>query len=353
MIFTKYQLAEAVILLEYSLVVLILVATFFLHFIFSKKSKFKKKLKHNLEQYLKQKVSSNELLVISDFPRKWKKIDILFDVVFRLDKIMMKDVCWETIRSSLLHSILIPMARVASNAKDWLSRFYAVQVFGLYSDQEDEHRISNLLNDPIPLVRLNAVNAAILNGSTKLMMTVVEHIAQERSLAQSIYLKVFDDVPTSAYKLVIKCLTQQPPKDDYLRATYYKILLKDPNLSFKLDLKSDTHSNNMELKLASIRLFSREGKAAVPILKEMLKDEQWQVQAVALHCLKDIHAIEAIDDITQCLQDANWWVRLVAAQTLSDLGEKGLLVLQTQDVKKDRFAFDVSKHVLEMLGVDV
>ncbi|QLH42384.1 MAG: HEAT repeat domain-containing protein [Coxiellaceae bacterium] len=81
----------------------------------------------------------------------------------------------------------------------------------------------------------------------------------------------------------------------------------------------------------------------------MISDNLWQVRAIAVTQLGKIGSAAVVKYLAESLHDKSWWVRINAANALKDIGEVGINVLQNVDPEIDRYAYEVSQHVLHNL----
>lgn len=339
-----YRFAEIVIVVEFSLVAIIILATYLLKFFYSLRARRRAKITADVDHFLTEKISKKRAFKSKDFLNKWKKIDILIPVINKFDK-NVNSAAWHDLRLTLVHSVILPLARKAAMKKNWVMRFFAAEAFRLANEIDDEKYIVKLSKDSIPLVYLNALSAALKSKSKSALDVIITRMSDERGLTQSTYLQAFDNASATTRSMIEQHL--QSTNEPYTRATCYKILLKYSAEKINWNIKSDIESSNLELRLAALRFLAHnEGKSSIPTLRHHLKDQQWEVRIAAIHCLGDLHAIEAISEIALCLRDPEWWVRINAGQALKNLGKEGIEVLKAQDPNVDKFAFETAQHVL-------
>ena len=239
----------------------------------------------------------------------------------------------------------ITIARNKYQSRIWMNRLLSTQCFELWMRNQDEEIICKLLEDNIPLIQLHATIAALKFSTIKLINLVINIMSKRGRLGQAVYLKVFDIATPQTREFVGDRLKTE--KDYFVRATCYKILMTFKEYNASIDTSADIHSNNMELRLASMRFTSLAQKSdAIPLMISLLSDPQWEIRAASNRILGDLHASQAIPEITNGLRDKNWWVRVNAANTLKGFGKAGLQILNAQDPVKDIYAYETAMHVL-------
>src|SRR3990167_5818867 len=223
----------------------------------------------------------------SDFLKRWRRLDIIFPLLQEIDaENQTKE--WLHLKRKILKEIILPLARKAAVSRDWALRFFSAQSFSLYSEKSDAELIIKLINDPVPLVVIHVIKAA-LASSEEIIQALIQHISKERRFTQTIYLQAFDSLRED--KLSMITLVLKNAEDPYMRTTCYRIFLYAKLKKMSWDMTKDLNSENLELKLAAIRFFSYHEKSqAIALLVSLLHDEKWEVRMVALSCLESLFA---------------------------------------------------------------
>jgi HEAT repeat protein len=268
-----YGLAENIILIEFLAIAMVIIFCYVLKLFYFLKRKRKKQYTALIESHLLELVSTKKPFSKSNFPPSWMKMDVLVIIINKLDRNISSPE-WGKIRMSLLHSVVLPLARRAANSYYWILRFYAAESFSLAGEAQDEKLILSLVNDKVPLVYLNALTAALNYGAERAIDVIIKKMAQERALTQGAYLQAFSTVSSTTRPLIEKYL--QKSIEPFERATCYKILNQYPADKITWDLTEDIQSNNLELKIATIRFIAYNHlKNVIPILIKLLQDPEW------------------------------------------------------------------------------
>jgi hypothetical protein len=309
------------------------------------KAKKKEALTFHISKYFAELIPLNASLVEYPFQKEWERIDIIVPVLYKFEKLV-QDESWEKTRLQLISEILLPLARKASHSFDWVQRFFAAESFGLVYEEKDEIHLVKLVKDKNPLIRLNALTAAIFRGSKSAINLIITEMASASWLTQSIYLQSFEKAPPATREFIVERLKSTP--EDTVKATCYNILSRYPQLEIDWQIDTDILSNNMKLRLAAIQYLSYIDKnSAIPILLTLIKDPHWQARTVALYILNKLRYTGALPEIRKCLSDENEWVRLYAEETLKNLDNENIGLVRTRDVSEEKAAFDVALQVLD------
>ncbi|HEX2548490.1 MAG TPA: HEAT repeat domain-containing protein [Gammaproteobacteria bacterium] len=340
-----YVLAKYTVIMEFSLIVVIILLNYFLITIEYYKNKHKEKLTLQISNYFAQLIPLNASPTNYPFQKKWERIDIIVPVLYKFERLV-QDESWEEARLQLIRSILLPLARKATKSKNWVQRFFAAESFGLVYEEKDEKHLIKLVQDTNPLIRLNALSAAIMRGSKSAVQLLITEIAATSWLTQSMYLQAFLKAPEYTRNFIIERLSEV--SDPNVRATCYNILLRYPDVKVDWNIEEDLQANNIKLKISAIRYVCYVDKdKGIPLLLALLSHDNWQARTVALYILNNLRYTEAIPDIEACLNDPNEWVRLYAEETLKNLQQKGLGIVRTRDINEERAMFDVALQVLD------
>jgi hypothetical protein len=339
-----YGLLEWIIKIEIIFVILLIIITYLLKYYFNNKAKKIKRISDEIENYLTIAISEDKPINPEQFPKDWRRLDILLQLIYKIDSAI-DSPAWITIKKTMAHTLLLPIARKKYNSYFWMNRLLSVQCFEFWMENQDEEKVCRLLEDKIPLVHLHATIAAIRFSSIKLVNLVINIMSKKRRLGQAVYLKVFDIATTQTKEYVEDRLKTE--NDFFVRATCYKILMTFKEYNTTIDTSADINSSNMELRLAAMRFTSLAQKSeAIPLMISLLSDPEWEVRAASNRILGELHASQAMPEIANSLRDKNWWVRVNAANTLKGFGDTGLQILNSQDPVKDKYAYETAMHVL-------
>jgi hypothetical protein len=344
---------ETIIFIEICLTVFIIIMTYVLKLIYTLREKNRQILMREVENYFNKLIAEKNIVDLSKFENKWKRLDIIMPAYPKLNNNFENNLetknNWIIIKENFLKSIVIPLAKKNAMKRSWIERCYAAEAMIVLTDRIEEKYLIKLIEDKIPVIYLNAVNAAITQRSEIAIGLIIKLMSHKRKMSQANFLQAFDDPPDETRLIVEKFLIIS--EDIYERATCYTILLKYPEKKLTWNIDSDIHSNNKELKMAALRYLTFADKeAAFSAAIQLLEDQAWEVRVAAIHTLGALNKDSALSNLTKGLHDPIWWVRINAAQVLFKLGEKGIEILKSQDPAVDKFSYDVAKQVLSTIS---
>ena len=342
-----YIAARNTIIIELVLTTIIIIAIYLVMLVYFFQERQKQQITANIAKYFAQMIPVTSQEPLKKFPKEWQKINLIAPVLYQFSKLV-ADESWKEKRENLISNILLPLAREAANSKNWVMRFFAAVCFNMIYIKGDEKYIINLVKDQYPIIRLNALNAAIAFGSSAAINSMITMIAKERWLTQTLYLQAFESTRPEAINIIKKRLQEAP--ETTVKATCYNILLKYPPESIDLKNYNDVASSDLKLKIAVIRFIAHVDKtAAKPMVINLLAHQAWQARTIALYCLYKLRAVEIIPQITQCLNDPNEWVRFYAAEILKNLEDPGSGITRTRDINEEQTVFDFALNVIDTL----
>lgn len=143
-------------------------------------------------------------------------------------------------------------------------------------------------------------------------------------------------------------LCKHPEWEIQLLAIHLVGEFKDPETLKVLSPLLD--SENLEIRLAACKAIGSIGdpKGLSGIIPCM-EDSAWQMRAQAAKQFGRNRFTPAIPGLLKCLEDLAWWVRLNAGEALSQMGEKGEGALKKALKSQDRFARDMATQWLDEL----
>jgi hypothetical protein len=272
-------------------------------------------------------------------------LTVLVDIITRLD-ISMKEKRWAEIRRDLIENMALPYASTLVNSRFWRQRFKLCMLLQLSHENRHELLVKILIEDPIPLVSINAAMVAVQYKSQLLIDAVIDLLSKGRRVQQSLYSQVISSADADVIPLIQHRLLRE--KDPYIKAFCYRTLMSIP---YRVDtvkcVDSDLESNILDLKISALNyLHHNDKEKAVPLLTRLLKDPRWEVRAQAAKLLGGLGDDTVINSLGTCLRDKVWWVRINAAEALCHFGKKGISLLKNQDPMADKYAYDVAMQVL-------
>lgn len=344
----NYIVIQYILIIEVAVILLIIAATYFFRVRSAIIKAYKAAIQKDMIKYLNSLMEQNKAVTAVTFLKKWKNLEVLLEVIDNMN--MENNPKWPDYRVALLNAILLPIARKYAKSKRWTKRLMAAKTFSHHvENSNDENIVDKLIQDQTPLVYFYAIVAGINCAKKSLINSAMKRIGSERRLAQSVGIQSFEKTSNQIRRYVEDCLNED--QDPYVKTACYKVLVLYPEASHSNTLNADIESKNLELALSAIRFMVRmQGKKAEAELINLLKSERWEIRSCAAKALGDLDCHDAIKSLEISLHDPAWWVRMNAAEALSKLGPKGIEVLEKQNIQTDKFAYETSQHVLDILG---
>lgn len=305
--------------------------------------KITKKVEQYLMEWMERPTDFNPAVILPYKPYVELIISIInkFDVSLTVEK-------WKVTREKLMTQIVLPGMRLYANSPSWSKRYLVCQAYQLSLEHLDDDIVKSLINDPIPLVSINAAILATKSNSQMLIDTVIDCFSKGRRIQQSLYAQILSSAVETMIPLVKHRLRHE--KKPYVKIFCYRTLTQIPYVSETIETAFvDLNSNHLDLKLAVLDyLRKNDPQASFPRFVNLLKDNHWQVRARAAKLLGDMGNDFFASALEESLKDSVWWVRINAADALAKLGFKGILILQRQKPEIDQYAYDTARQVLSI-----
>lgn len=344
----NYNIIEFAITVEVIIIVLIIISSYVLTAIIYVREQANKKAQKDIKTYLRKQVLANQSFSVERFPRKWKKMHLLFPVIEELNKFYSNDSSWEPIAKGLMTTVMLPLARKYAHSRIWIYRFYACKTFESVAEKKDADAIFRLTNDSVPLVYIHSIKAAIQCCSEKAVKNIISRMAETSWITQSVCSEFFKNAPTEVQNMIENVLLTS--KEEGMREVAYDLMRQFHPKDLKLDVTEDVNSDNIELRIAALKYITHVNKdKALPFLIKALEDKWWKLKVVALHRLSLMDASGAIKAIAACLDDPGWAVRNSAAEALKALGPEGEKELRARAIELDDMPFKAKDRLSKML----
>ncbi len=344
MIPRNYSFFRTIIYGEILLILITIIGTYVLYFIFIMRKKTKILRSAEIETYL-IKLNNNIKPLI--FDKKWNKLSCLIKAIQSPSiKVIPPTTTWLEKKKEFIINHILPLARKEAQKKGWYANFLAAKAFNLYANDQDEALIKHLLNSNYNTVALEA-NSAVANVPTKgLINQVITQVSQKRRKSYDLYLHVFTKLVDGTKFIVMERLEQE--HDPYTRDICYRILLKfsaekPPSIAFE-----DAYASTINLSLSAIKYITYTQKElALPFLIKLLDHAPWERKVVIAKSLGKIKDPRSIDSLVNLINDSNRWVRINAIYALKDIGKEGLNKLKELCNSKNSLGTTEIEYVLQ------
>ncbi len=274
------------------------------------------------------------------------KVPVLIGIIEDINQ-KIDDERWKELRSFLIEQYLRNQAYKSYRSLFWMKRNNSARILMQDPRPEEEKYILKLLNDPILLVRIHAVNAAQKLGTASCFRKMLEEFVKDKGFSSYIYRDAFLNAGLKSFMFLKVELLSHPSVE-------YKIIcleLLANRVYEKLDyhFQADFLSDNPDLRLAAIKCYTTNPDESLnETLLQLLFDEDWRIRGFCAYKLGELKIKKAIPYLLKSIQDKVWWVRLNSAISLKNLEQEGLFALKNIDPDIDHYAYDMSRYILAM-----
>ena len=123
------DIIELIVVVELALIIFLILSTYFAKLSATLLAKRKQKIMAEVETYLKKTVDTHTTMNVQKFKRRFRKIQLLFPTMLKLDSFYGENSEWLKVKNDFLRYILLPLARRRVRSRRWLLRFYASEIF--------------------------------------------------------------------------------------------------------------------------------------------------------------------------------------------------------------------------------
>lgn len=337
---------EIAVIIEVIVILIAMVTAFFLHLYFSQKKKRELKIQKYLTDLLMTIHLEQKRFEPSDFKKKGVRLHHIVKVVKSLDDKISGEK-WEELKGLIGKEILKDKVHSYLHSRKWLKRAQAIQAAEMIRGGLDEEMITLGLNDPIPIVKILAVEGAVRLKTVRTINATLDAMSREESYARY----PFRDGLLKGDVEVFQILADRLKTEDHpnLRACCLEIVSQKVGfINFNL-IKNDLNSDKLQLRWWAIRALENYPTAeSFEKLKEACHDKYWQIQALACRCLGMYGQADAIEILLHKMHSEHWMVRLNAAIALKNIGREGILALKSIDETADPLAYETACYVLAL-----
>ncbi len=327
--FQIFELIKIISIIQFSLIILIVLLAYAVKVSIYYKQQRYQKIKEQINKFLMGMIVESEAFKI-DIKRRFKRYPvILMESIYFIDA-SIKHPRWDVLRTNIIDSIILPKARIYSKSASWNHRYIACQFFDLSFKKSDENFVASLMQDPIPIVSVAAVQLAIKHPSQHIIDVAIDIFSQGRRIQQSFYTQIISTADSNVSLFIINRIDKE--KNPYIKAFCYRTLMHFPPTDTVVEtINIDLHSSNIDLKISSlVYLAYSSPKLATAICINFLNNENWEVRAKSAQLLGALGDRSLAYLLEVCLKDPEWWVRVNAAEALAELGSEGIDILKRQ-----------------------
>jgi hypothetical protein len=228
-------------------------------------------------------------------------------------------------------------------------RLLAIETLGNLRSEKAIYELKKLSTHRDPVISLFAVRSLLrinfkINSKHFLPLIAVREDWSPPFVAEMLKLHGADEISETLVQLVESCY-EQKLKDKQLSRIISYLSIAHPTNYARIINKILTESNKIEVLIACLRLVHAE--EMLPRVRELLKDERWQIRLQVVLTLGRMGHEEDVERLIFCLNDLDWWVRYRSAGALITMPtvtyEQVELLSKTLP---NQFSRDILNHVL-------
>jgi HEAT repeats len=229
------------------------------------------------------------------------------------------------------------------------NRLLAIETLGNLKSEKAIYELEKLSTHRDPVISLFAVRSLLrinfkINSAKFLPLIALREDWSPPIVADMLKQLGADEISEILVKLVDEC-SKQKLKDRQLSRLISYLSLAHPNDYLELINRILTETNKMEVKIACLRLVHTD--EMLPTVRELLKDERWQIRMQVVLTLGRLGHEEDVERLIFSLNDLDWWVRYRSAGALITMPT--VTYERVEELSKtlpNQFSRDILTHVL-------
>lgn len=279
----------------------------------------------------------------------------LIEFIFCFEKAEQKNqksIYWDVVKKIISNHVLKPRISLLASSWYWFNRYLAVRCYRIGININDEDLLFKLINDKILIVSINAALAVMNDPSSRLINAIIDTYSKERQALRSTLIHILIDHPTKNDNLIVEIIVKRlhGEKNLYAKILCYDILtLLKPTSKIDQIAKNDLLHDSVELKIAILNyVLHIDIVMSKSILLNSLNDFHDEVRATAAKLLGHTDDKSIIPYLIQAMHDKAWWVRINSANALANLGDEGVIALESLSPKEDKYAYETAQAFLKI-----
>lgn len=317
------SIIEWFIIFEFVMVAAIVIGTYIIRFLFI----FRRRVDKEIEKKIGD-CFTKMMRMGTTFPLpRGASAELLMNAFIAWDKQHEASAEWIKIRVAIMRDSILPQSVKFANSRRWIHRYWLVQCFHYYIDTSYQTVFTKLIFDKFSLVSISCTRTALHMNQKAVIHALVRKVCMVHENFQSLYISQMEAMPI-LYEVVHEILAAKPT--GHIKIACYRILHQiHPLHAFYPMIYSDLYHDNLDVRTAAIRILAEANPvaAAGPLL-HLLGDPNWIIRNTVIQSIKLLPEKDILQALNTAVTDENWWVRVNAARVLSEMGAKGLAILQ-------------------------
>jgi len=231
-----------------------------------------------------------------------------------------------------------------------LQRAYAAHFLGLMKYKKAESKLLELINDPSPVVYLNAFEALNKIGSEKNLLEIIKNVIADERIGQTKVIEIILSYGGVVDSVLMSLLNDKNLSDKSRRLIVDILSQRSVFESVPLILNLARSTTDIELKIGCIKAMGIfEDPQCLGFLMENLTDDNWIVRSQAVKAIGLIGDEKAVQSIKYLIHsDENYWVIYYGAQALKRIRHSGRAILtEIMENPPHPLAGEVSRYVMQ------
>jgi hypothetical protein len=343
---TVFYIVKIVAITQIILVILCLFVIYILKLIFSLMASRRAKLATKTRELLYTHFNDQTAFSSQTIIRLRKRLQPVLAVIRQIETEYTRSDYLPAFIKYISDEILKPTGRIYAFKHDWFKKFMATQSFLYGFDKEDASIIIKLIGDSSLLVSINASLVGLKYPTPDIVNSMLDIFYETRRIQQSVFAKLLSKESTVINSMILDRLKEEP--DMYMRIFCYRVLTElPPQTRVSYRAKYDLQLDSVDLKIAALNYIAHANNPLkVQLIFKYCDDPHWQIRAIVAKNLGYLDGETSLQILENLLRDNEWWVRMNAGNSLAQKGVKGLMILNSQSPKTDKFAYETAQAVL-------
>jgi hypothetical protein len=232
-------------------------------------------------------------------------------------------------------------------SKDYKKVALSCKILGEFGSESSVLDLLKVLDKKIPDIQYNALMALSKIGDMESLVTAFATLNENNTLSERSLIEIVDSFNGDKISLYHKMIFDEDPfiSSIFIKSSgnYMDFALNDIIASFIKEI-------NLTRKIASIKVIGQTYDIRyIDDLIECMKDDSWQVRAIAASSLGKLESGSSLPILIGALNDKEWWVRRNSAQAIFMIPH-GVKEIEAVFLAQDSFAKDSILSAMEDSG---
>ena len=204
----------------------------------------------------------------------------------------------------------------ALDKRNFRDKLLAIQTLGWLREKMVWHELIEIMNNSAPVISLSAARALVRTDPESVIREFIELIVKRGDWSFSLVGKILREAGADTISEPMVKIARTTDENSLPKLLRFFELLHSsvaaPTLTYFLKTSSNTEVINSCLRAV-------QNPDDLPIVRELLKHQDWKIRTQAARCLGRIGTKDDERRLAHAAGDQQWWVRYRAAQALANL----------------------------------